>query len=345
MRKYIYKSIGLVLAITTFSSCLKDDSLVLDPDKGVNVIEFVNPTDIAVHGSTTALYTLAYEILPTATVQTIAVSYSGPEKVAPQDIEVNFGLGTQSVIDQYNTEQGKTGAVGTANAPYSFLPSNVYTLSATKVVIPKGQSKASFTIAFKTNLLVVGVPYALPLKITSVSYGTISGNFSNILLNVVPKNKYDGVYNVKGTMVDVTNPAFSHYTVGLGSTVYQMQLRTVTATSCVVYDPKYFNGGGYFVPFYTGSATSSFGSFCPIIEFGSDGKVVGVTNHYGVDVSSNVRNAVLVPDAAGNQYTAATKTMKIKYALTQKAGINPPLAAPFYRAVFDETWVFNGQRP
>lgn len=345
MKKYIYKSIGLLLAITTLSSCLKDDSLVLDPAKGVNVIEFVNPTEIAVHGSTTALYTLAYEILPTASVQTLSVSYSGPEKVAPQDIEVNLSIGNQAVIDQYNAEQGKTGAVGTATAPYVFLPSSTYTLSTTKVVIPKGQSRASFTAAFKTDQMVVGVPYALPLKISSVSYGIISGNFSNILLNVVPKNKYDGVYQVTGTMVDVTNPAFSHYSKTPNLTRYEMQLRTLTATSCVMYDPKYFNGGGYFVPFYTGSATSSFGSFCPIIEFGSDGKIVNVTNHYGVDVATTLRNAVLVPDASGNQYNAANKIMKIKYALTQKAGISPALPAPFYRAVYDETWDFLGQRP
>lgn len=345
MKKHIYKSIGLLLAIATLSSCLKDDSLVLDPEKGVNVIEFVNPTEIAVHGSTTALYTLAYEILPTAVTQTISFSYSGPEKVAPQDIEVTFGLGTQAVIDQYNTEQGKTGAVGTASAPYVFLPSNTYSIGATKVVIPKGQTRASFTIAFRTDLMVVGVPYALPLKISGVSYGTVSGNFGTVLLNIVPKNRYDGVYKVTGTMTDVTSPAFTHYSKTPNLSRFEMHLRTLTATSCVMYDPKYFNGGGYFVPFYTGSATSSFGSFCPIVEFGADGKIVSVTNYYGADVAATLRNAVLVPDATGNQYTAASKTMKIKYALTQKAGISPALPAPFYRAVFDDTWEFLGQRP
>ncbi|TCC90084.1 DUF1735 domain-containing protein [Pedobacter frigiditerrae] len=207
MKKYIYKSIGLLLAIVTLSSCLKDDSLVLDPDKGTNVIEFQNLSEIVVHGSTIPLYSLSFEIANTPTIVPLTVSYSGPADGAPEDITINMGLGTQTMINNYNTEQGKTGAVGASNEPYVILPSNMFSLTSNSVVIRKGQKTATMNLSLNTSLFVIGVPYVVPLQITGTSSGTISGNFSKILVNVVPKNKYDGVYqSIAGTIQRYSAP-------------------------------------------------------------------------------------------------------------------------------------------
>ncbi|WP_316770737.1 DUF1735 domain-containing protein [Pedobacter frigiditerrae] len=185
MKKYFYKSAGLLLAIAMLTSCLKDDRLVLDPDKGVNVVDFINPGEIAVHGSTTPLYVLSYPILPTATTIPITVSYSGPADEAPQDITVNLGVGTQAVIDQYNTEQNKT---------FLMMPSSWYTVSATSVVIPKGAKTATFNVVVNTSQIILTASYVLPLKITGANGAAVSTNFSNILLNIGAKNAYDGLY-------------------------------------------------------------------------------------------------------------------------------------------------------
>lgn len=185
MKKYFYKSAGLLLAIAMLTSCLKDDRLVLDPDKGVSVVDFINPGEIAVHGSTTPLYVLSYPILPTATTIPITVSYSGPADEAPQDITVNLGLGAQAVIDQYNTEQNKT---------YLMMPASWYTISATSVVIPKGSKTATFNVVVNTSQIILTASYVLPLKITGANGAAVSTNFSNILLNIGAKNAYDGLY-------------------------------------------------------------------------------------------------------------------------------------------------------
>jgi len=124
MKKYIYKSIGLLMAVATLSSCLKDDSLVLNPEGSTNIIEFENPTDIAVHGSTTALYSLAFPIVAGNTDIPITVSYSGAEDAAPTDITVNVGLGDVATITQYNTEQNKS---------FVIMDPTVYTINATSV--------------------------------------------------------------------------------------------------------------------------------------------------------------------------------------------------------------------
>jgi hypothetical protein len=192
MRNFINKTLALVLVVSTLSSCLKDDSVVLNPDKGVNVIEFSNITNVAKAGSTTALYPLAFEILTTPQVIPVSVNYSGPATGAPEDIVVTIAVGNTSFITQYNTEQTGT---------YVALPSNMFSLSTTTLTIPKGGKKATFNVLVNTSLFDLSKAYVLPLTISKVSTGTISGNFGTILVAPVAKNKYDGIYSYVGTTV------------------------------------------------------------------------------------------------------------------------------------------------
>ena len=185
MKKIINRTLALLFATVALSSCLKDDTSVLDPGKaGANLIEFQNPTDVSVIGSTTPLYVYSFPIKNTPTPITLTVSYSGAERVAPNDITVNIGLASQAVIDQYNTEQKKT---------FVAMPASYYTLSTTSVVIPKGQKTASFTANFNTNLIDLTKTFVLPLKLTSTN-AAVSGNFSTALFQVGAKNGYDGIY-------------------------------------------------------------------------------------------------------------------------------------------------------
>ncbi|QPH38143.1 DUF1735 domain-containing protein [Pedobacter endophyticus] len=184
MKKYTYKSLALFLVITSLTSCLKDDSLVLDPKKGHNVIEFANPGQIAINGSIYPLYVLSYEVVPEVST-TVTVSYSGPETEAPEDITVNLALAPSSVIEEYNTKQDKH---------YELMPTSNYTFNTSSVVIKKGTTKASFDIKFKPNTFDLSKALVLPLKIVSASSGIVSGNFNVILLNVGAKNAYDGIY-------------------------------------------------------------------------------------------------------------------------------------------------------
>jgi hypothetical protein len=187
MKKYFYKSLMLLFAAATLSSCLKDDSLVLDPEKGHNVIEFGNTSEIAVHGSSIPLFVHSYELGPDATLP-LVVSYSGPEATAPQDITVTLQVMDQATIDIYNEEQ---------HTAYELMPAEAYSLPGLTVVIPKGQSKGFVNLTVKPNSFDLSKEYVLPLKITSVSSGVISGNFGTALYAIGAKNPYDGVYTYK----------------------------------------------------------------------------------------------------------------------------------------------------
>ena len=184
MKKYTYRILSLLVTVMFFSSCLKDDRMVLNPENTHNVVEFANPGERALVGSVYPLYPLLVDLEPEVSLP-VTVSYSGPEAVAPQDIVVKIGLASEQVIVDYNDAE---------DTDFSMMPSNVYSLSATEVTIPKGQSKATIMVNYKANQFSFTDPYVLPLEIQSASYGTVSGNYNIILLQVGPKNEYHGTY-------------------------------------------------------------------------------------------------------------------------------------------------------
>lgn len=191
MKKYIINLLAVVLLSTTLTSCLKDDSLVLDPAKGHNVIEFANPSQIAVNGSIYPLYVFSYSLGSVASLP-VTVSYSGPEATAPQDITVKFAVGAAATVTAYNANQSKS---------FEMMPAGNYTLPTNEVVIKQGQSKATFNVTFNTAAFDLTKSFVLPLTITSASSGIVSGNFNTILLAVGVRNIYDGIYSYSGSII------------------------------------------------------------------------------------------------------------------------------------------------
>ncbi len=209
MKNYIKKAFTLLVVSVALTSCLKDDTSILDPSKaGPNLVEWKNPAEIAVHGSTTPLYLLTYPISTTPTPISLSVSYSGAELSAPTDITVNISLASQSVIDQYNTEQNKA---------IQLMPTSWYDLSTTSVVIPKGQKTATFKLNVNTSLLDLSKAYAVPLKLTSPN-ATVSTNFGTALFQVGAKNPYDGLYLYKTSAITSLVPNASKNNIALVTT-------------------------------------------------------------------------------------------------------------------------------
>ncbi len=301
MKKILYKSLALVFATVALSSCLKDDSYVLDPDKAAaNVIDFQNPTDIGAVGTTNPLYIYSFPIQPTPTAIDLTVSYSGAEDAAPKDITVNIGLAAQSVIDTYNAEQTKT---------FLMMPSSWYTLSATSVVIPKGKKTASFKVNVSTSLIDLTKTYVLPLKLTSAD-AVVSANFGTALFQIGAKNKYDGIYKPTAGQMQryssPTTPTTGDALNGFMGNNADMTLSTVDANTVLVAGLRW------------GSSVAGAGS-------GSG--VAGIDNlQFYVDpVTNNVTckslaNATLanIPGTV-NKYDPATKTFTVSFDWNQTA--------------------------
>lgn len=304
MKKIINRTLALLFATVALSSCLKDDTSVLDPGKaGANLIEFQNPTDVAVKGSTTPLYLFSFPIVNTPTPVTITVSYSGAERVAPKDITVNISVADQAVITQYNTEQTKT---------FLLMPSSYYTLSATSVVIPKGQKTASITASFKTNMFDLAKAFVLPLKLTSAD-ATVSGNFGTALFQVGAKNKFDGVYTWVATQNASDRPTFligTEYTYGR-----DVQLRSSGSNTNNLWNAAFSD---FLIPLVTSTGgTSGLGSTNLEITFDeATNKVVSVKN--AIVAPANGRAMSLDASAVNSNYfDPVTKDVYLSFFLTQ----------------------------
>lgn len=215
MKKYIYIIYSLLaVTVLSFSSCLKDDRMILDPDKGHNVVEFANPAERAEVGSVYTLYPMLVDIAPEIEFP-ITFSYSGPEAEAPQDIVINFAVGDEGVITAYNDEQG---------TEFSMLPTDYFTFSSMQATIKKGESKATVMVKFNSTSFDFVTLYALPLTITDVSYGIISGNYGTIILNPGPKNPYHGSYFYTYTTSDAN---LGSNTIGVNTTLTTVDANTV----------------------------------------------------------------------------------------------------------------------
>lgn len=169
--------------------------------------------------------------------------------------------------------------------------------------------------------------YAFGFMIASVdNNGKISASDNELVVEVGLKNRWDGVYTVTGTMVDLTSASLTGY--------YPLtwELRTTGSNTLAVFDKSQ---GTQTHLIYSGTSLSQYGSFGLNITIDpATNKITGIVNSYG-QPSANGRSAALDPTGI-NAYDPATKTIKIKYFMLQPGTT--------VRTTFDETWVFSGVR-
>lgn len=225
------------------------------------------------------------------------------------------------------------------------LPASFYTVSAgvdqasngdLTVPFASGDFSKNFVINLDGSKLDLSKTYALAYQITNADGLTIhEASKDTILAFFSVKNKWDGVYTATGTMSDVQSAANVHVNEGLGDKApMQYELRTISATECVVYDNYQIHGVA--LPFWNGTGVSYWGSFGLVVKFDpATDKIASVTNYYG-QPSANTRSAFL--DASGvNAYDAGTKTIQIKYYMTQPSVVTTP---PNIRVRWEETWKY-----
>ncbi|RZL48234.1 MAG: DUF1735 domain-containing protein [Pedobacter sp.] len=189
MKKIFNQSVALLFVITSLTSCLKDDTMVLDPEKSSgNVVEFGNTgTPSSPSGAPVFAYTPTTldPDVPT-TKFTTSVRYAGAEDVAPQDITVQLAAAPEAVT-KWNA------AYPTAQFPYFQMASNQYSFPSS-VTIKKGEKAAYFDVNVNTSLLNKAQSNVLGIKITSTTAAVISGNFGTVIYNLPIRSIWEGSY-------------------------------------------------------------------------------------------------------------------------------------------------------
>jgi hypothetical protein len=165
--------LGICLSL---NSCLKDNNTPpLDISRTVpDIVSFQDNGGASAggagYGTTTSPYPL-YNFplkLSNDTAGFAAIIIYGPTGTAPQDITVNLAVDT-AALSAFNTYNSTAYIYPPDPSTYSFPAS---------VTIKKGQTQAwaRVTVNGSSNPNSTA-SYAIPLMITSVSYGTVSSNF------------------------------------------------------------------------------------------------------------------------------------------------------------------------
>jgi hypothetical protein len=231
-----------------------------------------------------------------------------------------------TIISAYNTAHGTT-YIGLPTTAFTIDPANPKVGNDYTLTFNPGEFFKQLKITVpNATVLDPNKKYAIGFKISSVEGGKISASENTVLVEVGLKNKWDGVYKVTGTMVDLTSATLT------GNYPLTWELRTSGSNTLAVYDKS---TGTQTHLILSAGAASQYGSFGLNITIDpATNKITSVVNSYG-QPASNGRSAGLDPSGV-NAYDPATKTFKIKYYLLQ-----PGTAI---RTTFDETWVFSGVR-
>jgi hypothetical protein len=308
---------ALVATALFGTGCLKDDNYD-DGRYGINLdgasklVEIAGPVDgfvnIDLVGSPND-----------TTVDIVLVRLAGGN--ADKDVQVTLAL-DPNIVDAYNTAHGTS---------YEVPAANQFTIPSLTVTIPAGQKTGNLRLSAKPNNL-FGGDYALGVRIVSVSDPNVkvSSNWGTQVVGLTIRNKYDGVYTMTGTLVDVTNAAF-------GAKSPQTVHLITTGTNSVYLHNAGTNVASFkdLFPILNGTAESAYGSFTPEFTFDANDNVISVVNAYG-QPSANGRSAQLDPTGI-NKWDPATKTLRVKWTMTQ-----PP--TPGVRTTFNFTFTYVGPR-
>lgn len=331
MKKIFIQAAFLLGATAMLTSCLKDKGWE-NGEYGVDGSNSAKVVSLPQSQEGISVFSLNADP-PTEDLDAVLVQLAASE-VAKEDIQVTL-----------QKDMGLVAAYNNANfTTYEELPSNCYQIispGGLTVTIPKGQHQAWLKVKVIKNNFDFTKSYAIGYTIASSSGGNvIAGNYRNMILAITVKNKFDGLWRMNGTLVDVANSALTAYP--------NAPIAFVTAgpTKVTMYNLVTTNPAWYNQPFHPivsgGTAFSVYGGWAPEFNFNTTDNLVQVTNYYGNPNPANTRGSAL--DATGiNKYEiiGGVKTIRAKYIMTQSNTVTTP---PYYRTFFDMTFTYVGPR-
>jgi hypothetical protein len=312
--------LGLALIL---SACIEEEGDSIS-GKGINKFRYSTP-DFSV----VTLKPFSIENKSVISIYRDAVSKSSMNESVTLELLIS-----QDSLDAYNDREGTS---------FLLLDPAWYELSINPgtITFAPGESVKTIRIEIDTNPFDLTEKYALPFVIKDPSGNyEIANSGSLAIVQTLPINKYDGVYEVtEGTMVDVTTGTLTHindYRNSPGALVtgnQQYALITSGEKDCDVFDWDFF--GNYYSPITSSGSYSRYGNFSAVFHFDTDDKIESVTNYWGQPNPSNGRYASVDP-AATNQWSPAG-IEGVGYFMHHPSAVPTP---PHIRTTWAETWVY-----
>lgn len=180
------KLLALALAATvSLSSCLKNtgyEDTITDgsPKPAVMIADAAN----------TDFKAFALDLTPPTETLKLLDVYLGDGGPAKKDYTIKI-VKNAGLISDYNSVNGTN---------FIEIPANAYT-GTFDIPVKAGTNLGSLSITLDKTKMDLTKNYALGLQIADASGAVINPNANYIIVNVGLKNKWDGVYSVKGRML------------------------------------------------------------------------------------------------------------------------------------------------
>lgn len=307
-------AVGLSLLLT---SCVKEDFFFGREEGDANRKQIVKLQDAD------ALIIRARDVQPTVDEFMFLEVRRSPSTQAELNSPLTVTLAKNTAyLTSYNSANGTN---------YVEVPAANFTiLDPLTVTFQPGETVKQIRIRVNKAGLNLSTQYALAYSISQVDAGgQISNTYKNALVAIIIKNKYDGHYNVTGSMIDYSNASLT------GDYPFECDLETLGGNVVILYNykPPFV---GYYHPIKSGTSSSAYGQFVPVFIFDASDNIVAVENGYG-QPSANGRSGELDPSGV-NKWFASDKHMEVKYWMNQPAVITP------HRVSFDENFEYMGPR-
>lgn len=319
IKKYIVQIFSLLIFSAVLSSCVKDNEFFKTGtgDQGRGTLVRITDAD--------ELILRARDVAPTIDTFVLMEIRRDPATQSEMNSPLSVTLIKNSAyISTYNAANSTS---------FVELPAANYTLlDDINITFQPGEFSKSIRIRLNKAGLDLSQQYVLPYTISQVGSGAkISPDFKNALVQVIIKNRYDGVYKMTGTVVDVAVPAI---TAKSPATVH---LVTTGANSVELYNSgAAFASQVFLFPIMNAGSESAYGGFLPEFTFDANGNVTAVTNAYGQPNPANTRSAQLDPSGVNKWVNGV---LQVKFFMFQ-----PNTVASGPRATIDVTLEYQGPR-
>ncbi|HUC82399.1 MAG TPA: DUF1735 domain-containing protein [Flavisolibacter sp.] len=282
MKKFITKALFAVALGIVGTGCLKDKGFE-DQQYGTKIEDI---KAVAFPQAATSPVEFGLTAVPTAQSMRVAVALEA-DQAASGPVTVNL------VVNNALLPSGLTAA-----------PANSFTIP-TSVTIPAGQKIAYIDVAVpNATVFDPNLKYGIGISIASVTEGyKIAANQKNVVLGISIKNKYDGVYEITGTLQDANGAYTGDYGDPQFPRIYEMS--TTGPGSILFYDLSWDYPNYIVVSISTGGGANT--GIRPEFTFNT-------TNDQLVS-AINKANGQALTIGAGSKFNPADRSFDIKWSL------------------------------
>ncbi len=300
-----YLLLSMLAGILVISSCRRDFIYGdITPNTDRVIVEFVDAKNAKSVAMNYATGVITVDVADIQFMLRSVVKGSATVKV----------IGDPTVVTAYNTANGTT---------YNAVPGGLFALKAGDIQLTETDRKQKVSIMINPANVATG-EWAIGLKISSTTLGEVSQIADKVVIILSVKNKYDGVYHMKGyyTRTDAVGAPYN------GPFDTEVFMITTGPTSVAMYSDEV---GGFTQPFYDygGGQITGFGNVGPEVSFNATtDQASGIANYTGTPPMT------LYPGANSRFVGGGTPVIYLKYYY------NPD---PTNR-IFADTLIYTGPR-